>query len=223
MDLSLIFTVPGKPGLYKLISQGKNAAIMESLLDKKRMPVFTMDRISSLAEIAIYTYEAEISLANVFRNIFQKENGKKCLDHNSDADALKDYFKQVLPDFDQERVYVSNIKKVLQWYNILLENNLVDMELSEREKAQQQALAEHEAEEAAAEAKEKTIAPKPKKTVAKAEKPAEEKKPAEKKPAEKKTKTAAKPAASKTKVAKAESGTGTARPAAKKTTAKKEK
>lgn len=218
MDLSLIFTVPGKPGLYKLISQGKNAAIMESLLDKKRMPVFTMDRISSLAEIAIYTYDAEISLANVFRNIFQKENGGKCLDHNSDADALKDYFKLILPDFDQERVYVSNIKKVLQWYNILLENNLVDMELSEREKAQQQALAEHEAEEAAAEVKEEVTESKPKKTVAKAEKPVEEKK-----PAEKKTKTTAKPAASKAKAAKAESEAKPAKSATKKPAAKKEK
>lgn len=218
MDLSSIFTIPGKPGLYKLISQGKNAAIMESLLDKKRMPVFAMSSISSLAEIAIYTYDTEISLANVFRNILQKENGGKCLDHNSDADALKDYFKQVLPDFDQERVYVSNIKKVLQWYNILLDNNLVDMELSEREKAQQQALAEHEAEEAAAEVKEKVTESKSKKTVAKAEKPAEEKK-----PAEKKTKTTAKPAASKAKVAKAESDAKPAKTAAKKPTAKKEK
>lgn len=216
MDLSLIFTVPGKPGLYKLISQGKNAAIMESLLDRKRMPVFTMDRISSLAEIAIYTTETEISLANVFRNIFQKENGGKCLSHNSEEKELKDYFIQVLPDFDQERVYVSNIRKVLQWYNILLDNQLVDMELSEREKAQQEALAAHETEETAPVQAEEKKAAQPKKTAAKTAKPAAEK---EKKTEEKKPKSAAKPAAAKAKTTKKE----TDKPVAKKTTAKKEK
>ena len=112
----MIFTVPGKPGLYKLVSQGRT--------------------------------EGEISLPNVFRNIHKKENGGKCLDHNAKSPELRAYFAEVLPDYDQERVYDSNIRKVLQWYNILADNNLVDQELSEREKRQMEALAEHEAEEA---------------------------------------------------------------------------
>lgn len=150
MDLSLIFTVPGKPGLYKLISQGKNSSIMESLVDHKRTPIFALDRVSSLAEIAIYTYNEEVSLANVFRNIYKKENGAKSISHNENPETIREYFAQVLPEYDKERVYDSNIRKVLQWYNILKDNDLVDLELSEREKAQARELAEHEAEEAAA-------------------------------------------------------------------------
>ncbi|MEG1498831.1 MAG: DUF5606 domain-containing protein [Bacteroidales bacterium] len=135
MDLSLIFTIPGKPGLFKLVNQGKNNSIVESLLDKKRTPVFNMSKISSLAEIAIYTYEKDMELAEIFRNIFKKENGGKCISHNEDAAKLRAYFLEILPNFHQERVYDSNIKKVFQWYNLLLDNKLVDLELSEREKA----------------------------------------------------------------------------------------
>ncbi len=144
MDLSLIFTVPGKPGLYKLVSQGRTSAIVESLIDHKRLPVFTMDKVSSLAEIAIYTEEGEISLPNVFRNIHKKENGGKCLDHNAKSEEIRSFFAEVLPDYDKERVYDSNIRKVMQWYNLLVDNNMVDQELSEREKRQMEAMAEHE-------------------------------------------------------------------------------
>ena len=97
MDLSLIFNVPGKPGLYKLISQGKNSAIMESLADKKRAPFFGLDKMSSLAEIAIYTEAEEMPLADVFRAIHKKENGGACLGHKEDAKTVRDYFAVVLP------------------------------------------------------------------------------------------------------------------------------
>lgn len=150
MDLSLIFTVPGKPGLYKLISQGRTSAIVESLSDKKRTPIFNMDRVSSLAEIAIYTQDGETSLPDVFRSIHKKENAGPCPDHNGKAEELRAYFSEILPGYDQERVYDSNIRKVLQWYNILQANGLVDQELSEREKAQREGLKEHEAEHSAA-------------------------------------------------------------------------
>lgn len=152
MDLSLIFTVPGKPGLYKLISQGKTSSVMESLVDHKRTPIFTLDRVSSLAEIAIYTYDGEISLADVFRNIYKKEDGGKCMSHNEKGETIRAYFEEVLPNFEKERVYDSNIRKVLQWYNILKDNDLVDLELSEREKYLAEERAKHEAEEAAEEA-----------------------------------------------------------------------
>lgn len=153
MDLSLIFNVPGKPGLYKLISQGKNSAIMESLIDKKRAPFFGLDKMSSLAEIAIYTEAEEIPLADVFRAIHKKENGGACLGHKEDAKKVRDYFAVVLPSYDRERVYESNIRKVLQWYNLLQKEGLVDQELSEREKAREEAIKEHEEAEAKAAAK----------------------------------------------------------------------
>lgn len=200
MDLSLIFNVPGKPGLYKLISQGKNSAIMESLVDKKRAPFFGLDKMSSLAEIAIYTEAEEMPLADVFRAIHKKENGGACLGHKEDAKKVRDYFAVVLPTYDRERVYESNIRKVLQWYNLLQKEGLVDQELSEREKAREEAIKEHEEAEAKA---------------AKAEKPAKAEKaekPAAEKPAAKKAAPAKKTAE---KAEKAE------KPAAKKPAAKK--
>lgn len=192
MDLEKILTIPGKPSLYRLISQSKVSAIVENLQDKKRLPVFGLEKVSALAEIAIYTQEGEMGLPKVFRAMHKVLDGKKT-EELAQIKNLKEYFAQFVPDFDTEHVYDSNIKKVLAWYNLLLENGLVDQELSEREKAQIEGMAAHEAEEAAqAEAKpakEKTEkAAKPKKTETKAEKPATEK-------AEKTAKTAAKPAA----------------------------
>lgn len=192
MDLEKILTIPGKPSLYRLISQSKVSAIVENLQDKKRLPVFGLEKVSALAEIAIYTQEGEMGLPKVFRAMHKVLDGKKT-EELAQIKNLKEYFARFVPDFDTEHVYDSNIKKVLAWYNLLLENGLVDQELSEREKAQIEGMAAHEAEEAAqAEAKpakEKTEkAAKPKKTENKAEKPATEK-------AEKTAKTAAKPAA----------------------------
>lgn len=206
MDLSLIFTIPGKPGLFKLVSQAKNSAVVEALADGKRMPMFNLNQVSSLAEIAIYTYQKEVALADVFRAIYQKENGGATLNHKADAADLKKLFEEVLPEYDRERVYDSNIRKVVQWYNILQEKGLVDLEPSEREKAE--AEAEAKAEDAPAEA---PVAEKPAAT--KTEKPAKAKtakaKPAGEATAEKPAKAAktagekaAKPAAAKKPAAK---------------------
>lgn len=201
MDLSLIFTIPGKPGLFKLVSQAKNNAVVEALSDGKRMPMFNLNQVSSLAEIAIYTYQKEVALADVFRAIYKKENGGKTLSHKADAADLKKLFEAVLPEYDRERVYDSNIRKVVQWYNILQEKGLVDLEPSEREKAEAEAetrTAEAPAEEPVAEkpkakeeakpAKSKTVKPaKPAGEAAaeKAAKPAAAKKPAAKSTAKK--------------------------------------
>lgn len=199
MDLSLIFNVPGKPGLYKLISQGKNSAIMESLIDKKRAPFFGLDKMSSLAEIAIYTEAEEIPLADVFRAIHKKENGGACLGHKEDAKKVRDYFAVVLPSYDRERVYESNIRKVLQWYNLLQKEGLVDQELSEREKAREEAIKEHEEAEAKAAAKtekaEKPAKAEPKAAKAPAKAKAEPK--TEKAPAKAKAESKAEPKAAK--------------------------
>ncbi|MDE6694381.1 MAG: DUF5606 domain-containing protein [Bacteroidales bacterium] len=213
MDLSLIFNVPGKPGLYKLISQGKNSAIMESLVDKKRAPFFGLDKMSSLAEIAIYTEADEIPLADVFRAIHKKENGGACLGHKEDAKKVRDYFAVVLPTYDRERVYESNIRKVLQWYNLLQKEGLVDQELSEREKAREEAIKEHEEAEAKAAAK---TEPKAEKAPAKAKaEPKAAKAPAKAKAEPKAEKAAKAPAKAKAEPKAAAKTEKAAKPAAK--------
>lgn len=138
MDLSLIFNIPGKPGLYKLINQGKNNAVVESLMDGKKLPIFNLNQVSSLADIAIYTTDREIELTKVFRAIYQKEDGKETVSHKAPTKEITALFEAVLPNYDRERVYESNIRKLIQWYNILINKSLIDMELSPREKAQEE-------------------------------------------------------------------------------------
>lgn len=128
MNLSKIYAVPGKSGLFYMVSHGKASGIVESLEDKKRFPVFTSDKISSLEEIAVYTEEEEVPLKKVMQNIFRKEEGKPCIDHKSETKALQAYFAEILPTYDRVRVYQSDIKKILYWYNLLIKNNLVDLE-----------------------------------------------------------------------------------------------
>lgn len=120
MSLEKIIAISGKPGLYEIISKTKSGVIVESLSDKKRFPVNSLHQISTLNDIAIYTLEEEIPLKQVFLNINAKEEGKAALDPKSGKQELLDYFGEVLPNYDDERVYPSNIKKVLSWYNALV-------------------------------------------------------------------------------------------------------
>ncbi len=137
MNLSDYFSIPGKPGVFKMLSQSKSGAIMESLVDGKRVPVFASDKISSMEEIGMFTNGDDIPLKNVFQNIFRKENGKETsVSPKADNKALQAYFTEVLPEWDRERVYVSDIKKALLWYNILISKNLIDLEEDEPEKAE---------------------------------------------------------------------------------------
>ena len=122
MKLEKVIAISGKPGLYEIISQSKSAVIVESLTDKKRFPVNSLHNISTLNDIAIYTHEAEVPLRLVFFNIYAKEGGKNAIDPKSDKKELLDYFGKILPGFDEERVYPSNIKKVLSWYNALVDS-----------------------------------------------------------------------------------------------------
>jgi len=121
MNIDKIVSILGKPGLYQVISQSKKAVIVESLADKKRFPVSAVHNISALSDIAIYTYDEEVPLKDVFFNIYKKQEGKKAIDPKSGKDELKSFFNEVLPDYDQERVYTSNIKKIVQWYNLLVD------------------------------------------------------------------------------------------------------
>jgi len=120
--LKTILTVSGKPGLYKMISQGKNITIVESLTDKKRIPAYTSDKIISLDTIEIYTNDDRVSLYKVLNSIKEKESLKQITWDISKAapDELRTYLSEVLPDFDRERVYPTDIKRLLNWYNILM-------------------------------------------------------------------------------------------------------
>lgn len=134
MKIEKIVAIGGKPGLFEIKSQTKNGVIVESLLDQKRTPINSVQNISALSDIAIYTYEGETALREVFTNIHLKEEGQKAIDHKSPSGDLKNYFLEVLPNYDEERVYTSNIKKVIQWYNILVENNFDFSSLTEEDK-----------------------------------------------------------------------------------------
>lgn len=133
MDLSKILSIAGKPGLYKMVSQSKSGLIVESLLDGKRSPAFSHERISSLEEISIFTEVDDIPLKEVFQAIFKKEEGQKTISHKSSANELKTFMEEILPDYDKERVYVSDIKKLVNWYNLLIEKGLIDLEEEKEE------------------------------------------------------------------------------------------
>lgn len=116
-----ILSISGKPGLYKLVSQGKNMLIVEELATGKRRPAYMRDKVMSLADIAMYTTEEDVPLYTIYNNISKLENGK-AVDINALAsdDDVREYFAKVLPDFDRDRVYTSDIRKALSWYNQLV-------------------------------------------------------------------------------------------------------
>jgi hypothetical protein len=129
MDLKDILSISGKGELYKFISQGRNGIIVESLVDKKRMNAHASLKISSLEETAIFTDDKEVPLVDVFKSIFDKEGGKKAIDAKSaDPEALKKYMAEVLPNYDREKVYVSDIKKLINWYNQLQELKMLNFD-----------------------------------------------------------------------------------------------
>lgn len=123
-----ILTISGKPGLYRLLSQGRNMFIVEAVdATKKRMPVYNSDKVVMLDDIAIYTDTEEIPLREVFAKIQEKEGGVLTFDIKAATpEELVEYFESVMPDYDRERVYLTHIKKIYAWYNILVENGVVD-------------------------------------------------------------------------------------------------
>ena len=133
MNLTGIIAISGKPGLFKVLAQGKNNIIVESLEDKKRVPAYASDRISALDDISIYTYDEDKPLKEIFISIFEKEKGKETISHKEDQSKLKAYLIEILPNFDQERVYSSDIKKIFQWYNLLLKAGALVMEEETKE------------------------------------------------------------------------------------------
>lgn len=140
MDLKGILAISGHPGLYKLISQAKNSIIVESLTEKTRMPAYASTKISALDDIAIYTDNEEVPLKEVFKSIFDKENGKEAISHKASNEEIKSYFEEVLPTYDKDRVYVSDMKKIINWYNILHQVDLLITKEEQTEKAVEEIL-----------------------------------------------------------------------------------
>jgi dephospho-CoA kinase len=124
-----ILAIAGKPGLYKLVSHGKNNLIVEALdATHRRQPAFGSDRITSLNDIAMFTDEDDVPLTDVLESMKNVEGGKKSsVDYKkASGDDLREYFAKVLPNYDRDRVHTSDIKKLIQWYNILIENGITD-------------------------------------------------------------------------------------------------
>ncbi|MBT9190178.1 DUF5606 family protein [Zobellia russellii] len=127
MSLDKILSIGGKPGLYKLVTQTRTGFVAESLIDQKRITVGMRSNVSILSEIAIYTLDEELPLRDVFLKIQVKEKGEKTsVPHKAEKIKLEEYFFEILPNYDEDRVYASDIKKVIQWYNILHENGITD-------------------------------------------------------------------------------------------------
>ena len=126
MDLKEILSVSGKPGLFKTITQTKTGVIIESLTDGKRIQAFASDKISSLGEISIFTTSEDMPLREVFRLIQEKNGDQPSPGAKADDKTLKAFFETVMPEYDREHVYISHIRKLVQWYNILITNGITD-------------------------------------------------------------------------------------------------
>lgn len=138
MELKDILAISGQPGLYKYVAQSTRGVIVESLLDGKRSNASATSRVSALTEISMFTEGDDIPLAEVFTRIYAHTGGKEAISHRESPEALKAFFAEVLPEYDCERVHVSDIKKCVSWYNILLGAGFTEFKLPEQEQAQQE-------------------------------------------------------------------------------------
>lgn len=129
MSLEKIIAISGKPGLYELMSQTRGGFLVTSLIDGKKQSISMQNNVSVLTEIAIYTYGEEIPLKNVLASIFEKENGAQTISHKSSKKELENFLREVLPEYDEERVYPSDIKKIIQWYNLLQKQGVLNADL----------------------------------------------------------------------------------------------
>ena len=127
MSLDRVLAISEKPGLYKIVTQTRTGLVAESLIDGKRISSNLRSNVSLLSEIAVYTLTEEVPLREVFKKIKEKENGIQTrVSHKDSKDALEEYFFEVLPEYDEDRVYVSDIKKIIKWYNLLQKNDLLN-------------------------------------------------------------------------------------------------
>ena len=155
MELKDFISVAGKSGLHTIVGKSKNNVIVESLKDKKRFPIFNTNKISGLSDISIYTYDEEILLSELFDRIQKKYKKEAAISHLESAEELKKVFEELVPNYDQEQVYNSDIKKVFQWYNILHDTDNLIKEKSKEEKKESSDDADIKKEDSKKEAKKK--------------------------------------------------------------------
>lgn len=147
MDIKDFIAISGQPGLYKMVSQGKTLLIAENLETGQRIPVHATSHVSSMEEIAVFTKTEDKPLKEVFLEIYQKEEGKTILNpKTSTNDQIRDYFASVLPAYDQNKVYISDMKKIFTWYNIMVTSGKVDWTPDEPDKTEEPEVAEEAAE-----------------------------------------------------------------------------
>ena len=135
--LKEILSISGKPGLFKLINNTTNALIVESLLDGKRFPAYSNAKIIALEDISIYTEDEDMPLKTVFKRMYEKEEGKTAINHKESSAVITKYIESVIPEYDADRVYVSDMRKMIQWYNLLLAKNLLNFDEPEEEKKEE--------------------------------------------------------------------------------------
>ncbi len=156
MDLQGIISISGRPGLFKIVTQGKSNVIVESLIDKKRFPAFASEKISSVVDISIFTYEEDVKLTDVFSTLLNQNDGKESINHKVEESVLRSTFTSVLSNYDIDRVYLSDIRKVFQWYNLLLKEGLLKLEVIEETDAASEGKIEKETKKIKTEAVKKT-------------------------------------------------------------------
>ncbi len=142
MSFQKILAISGKPGLYELKVQTRSGFVAEALLDGKKITVGLRSNVSLLSEIAVYTYNEEVKLIEIFKTIAAKENGEPTISHKESDDKLRSYFREILPEFDEDRVYTSDIKKIFNWYNILQPKGYVSVEALNTEAKEEETTAE---------------------------------------------------------------------------------
>ncbi|MEM9052346.1 MAG: DUF5606 domain-containing protein [Bacteroidota bacterium] len=135
MDLSKILSIAGKPGLFKIMNQSRGGVVVTSLNDGRKMVVGQTQRVSTLSDISIYTLEGDEPLENIFKTMFEKSEGKAVEVDFKDDDALREYLFRIFPEHDEDRVYPSDIKKIIKWFNLLLEKGLLEFEEEEKKEA----------------------------------------------------------------------------------------
>ncbi len=143
MDLSKILSIAGKPGLYQIVNQSRGGVVAKSLLDGKKVSIGQTQRVSTLSDISIYVEDGDEPLVNILKTIYESNGGTAIEIDLKDADALRNLLREALPEHDEERVYTSDIKKIVKWYNLLHKNNLLDFsEKAEEEEAKEETIVE---------------------------------------------------------------------------------
>lgn len=161
MVLKDILSISGEPGLFRFIAQGKNAIIVEHIETGRRNSAFSSAKVSSLEDISVFTEGEDLPLGKVLDKIFEKESGGPAIDSKADAEKLRAYFTEVIPDYSREKVYLSDIKKIILWYNLLQKKGMLIREEPEKEAEPEKPVSEAEI-SAPAETKKKKASPKPK-------------------------------------------------------------